>query len=86
MNESYFGSALRRRIIFLVIVGMIAIQTFQLINMQLLNSTRYNEKSKDNSIKTFPIASPRGIIFDRNFEILVASTPSFTMQITPSKY
>ncbi|MDA3862129.1 MAG: penicillin-binding protein 2 [Melioribacteraceae bacterium] len=86
MTENYFGSALRRRIIFIIIVGMVSVQSFQLVNMQLLESGKYEEKSKDNSIKTFPISAPRGIVFDRNIEILVGNKPSFTLQITPSEY
>ncbi len=86
MSENYFGSAIRRRIVFIVIIGMIAVQTFQLVNMQLLESDKYEEKSNDNSIKSFSINAPRGIIFDRNIEILVGNKPSFTIQITPSKY
>ncbi|MBU0475185.1 MAG: penicillin-binding protein 2 [Bacteroidetes bacterium] len=86
MKENYFGSSLRRRIVFIVIVGMISIQTFQLVKMQLLESNKYEEKSKDNSIKTVQINAPRGILFDRNLEILVGNKPSFTLQITPDLY
>jgi len=86
MNENYFGSALRRRLVFIIIFGMFVIQTLQLVNMQLLESTKYEEKSKDNSIKVVPIKAGRGIIFDRNIEILVGNKPSFTLQITPSEY
>ncbi len=86
MNENYFGSVIRRRIIFILIIGMIAIQTFQLVSMQLLESNKYEEKSQSNSIKAISINTPRGILFDRNIEILVGNKPSFTLQITPSKY
>jgi len=86
MNENYFGSALRRRLVFFVIAGMFVIQTFQLVNMQLLESTEYEKKSERNSIKTVSVKAPRGIIFDRNIEILVGNKPSFTLQIIPSEY
>jgi len=86
MSDDYFGSVLRRRIIFLVIVGMVAIQIVQLVKMQLLESDKYEEKSNDNSVKAFPINAPRGIIFDRNIEILVGNKASFTIQLIPSEY
>jgi len=86
MSDDYFGSVLRRRIIFLVILGMVAIQTIQLVKMQLLESDKYEEKSNDNSVKAFPINAPRGIIFDRNIEILVGNKASFTIQLIPSEY
>lgn len=86
MSDDYFGSVLRKRIIFLIILGMVAVQTVQLINMQLLESNKYEEKSKGNSIKSFPIKAPRGIIFDRNIEVLVGNKASFTILITPFRY
>lgn len=86
MKENYFGSNLRKRIVFIVIVGMVFIQAIQLIKMQLLESNKYEEKSKDNSIKTIQINAPRGIIFDRHLDIMVGNKPSFTLQITPSLY
>ncbi len=86
MKDDYFGTALRRRIIFTIIVGMVAVQTVQLVNMQLLESNKYEVKSQDNSIKSSIIKAPRGIIFDRNIEILVGNKASFTLQITPSNY
>ena len=85
MSDDYFGSALRRRIIFLIILGMVAVQTLQLINMQLLESNKYEEKSNDNSVKSFSLKAPRGIIFDRNIEMLVGNKASFTVQLTPDR-
>ncbi len=86
MSDNNFGSDLHRRIILVLIIGMVSVQIFQLINMQLLESNKYDKKSKSNSIKTVMLNAPRGIIFDRNLEILVGNKPSFTLQITPSKY
>ena len=86
MSSDYFGSNLRRKIILLIILGMVAIQTMQLVNMQLLESTKYEEKSNSNSIKPTTIKAPRGMIFDRNIEILVGNKPSFTIELTPSEF
>ena len=86
MSDDYFGSVLRRRIIFLIIIGMVAVQTLQLVNMQLLESNKYEVKSNDNSVKPFTVKAARGIIFDRNIEILVGNKASFAIQLTPSEY
>jgi penicillin-binding protein 2 len=86
MSSDYFGSNLRRKIILLIILGMVSIQTMQLVNMQLLDSNKYETKSNNNSIKPIAIKAPRGIIFDRNIEILVGNKPSFTLEITPSEF
>jgi penicillin-binding protein 2 len=54
--------------------------------MQILDSENYQVKSNENSIKKVTIDPPRGILFDRNFRILVSNKPSYTVEILPSEY
>ncbi|MBI5808327.1 MAG: penicillin-binding protein 2 [Ignavibacteriales bacterium] len=85
MNEN-FGSLVRRRILFFVIVGFVAISIIQLFSMQILNGPVYNERSNENSVKPIYQTAPRGIIYDRNGNVLVGNKPSFLLRITPSEY
>lgn len=85
MNEN-FGSLVRRRILFFVIVGFVAISIIQLFSMQILNGPVYNERSNENSVKPIYQTAPRGIIYDRNGNVLVGNKPSFSLRITPSEY
>lgn len=85
MNEN-FGSLIRRRILFFVIVGFVAISIVQLFSMQILNGPVYNERSNENSVKPIYQTAPRGIIYDRNGNVLVGNKPSFLLRITPSEY
>jgi len=85
MNEN-FGSLVRRRILFFVIVGFVAISIIQLFSMQILNGPVYNERSNENSVKPIYQTAPRGIIYDRNGNVLVGNKPSFSLRITPSVY
>lgn len=85
MNEN-FGSITRRRILFFVIVGFVAITIAQLFSMQILNGPIYNERSNENSVKPIYQTAPRGIIYDRNGNVLVGNKPSFSLRITPSEY
>lgn len=85
MNEN-FGSLIRRRILFFVIVGFVAISIVQLFSMQILNGPVYNERSNENSVKPIYQTAPRGIIYDRNGNVLVGNKPSFSLRITPSEY
>jgi penicillin-binding protein 2 len=85
MNEN-FGSLVRRRILFFVIVGFVAISIIQLFSMQIMNGPVYNERSNENSVKPIYQTAPRGIIYDRNGNVLVGNKPSFSLRITPSEY
>ena len=86
MQDNHFGSLIRRRIIYLTIVGFFIILVFQLMSMQLLNRSAYEEKSNENSIKTIVRNPPRGIFFDRNLNFLVGNKASFTLEIIPDTY
>ncbi|MDF1611100.1 penicillin-binding protein 2 [Stygiobacter electus] len=81
-----FGSIIRRRILFFIIVGYVAISIVQLFSMQILNGPVYSERSNENSVKPIYQTAPRGILFDRNGNVLVGNKPSFTLRITPSEY
>ncbi|MEW6701324.1 MAG: penicillin-binding protein 2 [Bacteroidota bacterium] len=86
MNDTHFGSMLRRRVVFVIIVGFLAICVVQLFSMQILQQPAYSEKSNENSVKPVYQTAPRGIFFDRNYQVLVGNKPSFTLRITPSEY
>lgn len=86
MNENIAASYLRRRIIYLIILGFSVISVVQLFKMQLLDASEYREKSDENSIKKTYSAAPRGVFFDRNNKLLVSNKPSFTVEITPVDY
>jgi penicillin-binding protein 2 len=86
MNDNTFGSPARKRILSFVIIGFVALSIAQLFNMQIINAPTYVERSDDNSVKPIYQTAPRGILFDRNKEVLVGNKPSFTLRITPSEY
>lgn len=86
MNDNYFGSVIRKRIIYIVIIGYAALVVAQLFTMQILNAPTYSERSDENSIKPIFQTAPRGVFFDRNYQVLVGNKPSFTFRITPSEY
>lgn len=76
----------RRNILlfFVLIFGILLV--IQLIKMQIIDYEIYNQKSSKNSIKGIYQQAPRGIIYDRNYNILVNNKPSFSVQITPAFY
>ncbi|TSA28222.1 MAG: penicillin-binding protein 2 [Ignavibacteriales bacterium] len=86
MDDNYFGSYFRRRIVFIFMIGFSAVSITQLFNMQILEQPSYSEKSDENSVKPIYQTAPRGVFFDRNHKVLVGNKPSFTLRITPSTY
>ncbi|MFC2084376.1 penicillin-binding protein 2 [Bacteroidota bacterium] len=86
MNDTLFGSKIRRKILFYIISFFSGIVIFQLVKMQLIEKDFYVEKSNENSIKEVVDYPPRGILYDRNFKLLLSNKPSFTLRILPSEY
>jgi penicillin-binding protein 2 len=84
MSDRIFGSELRKNIM-ITILGVVGIVFFsQLIKMQIIEHESYVEKSDNNSVKKIVQPAPRGILFDRNFQVMVSNKPSYTLQITPA--
>jgi penicillin-binding protein 2 len=54
--------------------------------MQLLENFFYQEKSIENSVKKESIPAPRGVFYDRNFDVIVSNKPAFTIELLPSEY
>lgn len=86
MNDTNFGSIIRRRIIFLAIILFVSVIAFRLFNMQILEQPAYSTKADENSVKPIYQTAPRGVFFDRNYKVLVGNKPSFTLRITPAEY
>lgn len=49
--------------------------------LQIINGSELRTFSEQNSIKETKIPAPRGIIYDRNGEILVENSPGFEITI-----
>ena len=86
MSDKILGSGLRKRILSIIVFGFIGLVVFQLFKMQLMENFFYQEKSFENSVKKTLIPAPRGVFFDRNFNVIVSNKPAFTIEIIPSEY
>lgn len=86
MNDTNFGSVLRKRLVFLIIIAFFAVIVMQQFSMQVIDQPAYSVKADENSIKPIYQTAPRGVLFDRNKNILVGNKPSFTLRITPADY
>ncbi|MCK9280128.1 MAG: penicillin-binding protein 2 [Melioribacteraceae bacterium] len=86
MNDSFFGSYFRKNLLLIIIIGFSFIVGIQLFSMQIVEQSKYSEKSDDNSVKPVYQTAPRGIFFDRSHNVLVGNKPSFTLRLTPADY
>ena len=67
--------------IFAICLSLVLIS--YIYNMQFRSYDKYLELAKNNKIITKPIPAQRGIIYDRNMDILAENKPSINVFITP---
>ncbi|EGA68025.1 penicillin-binding protein 2 [Vibrio sinaloensis DSM 21326] len=67
------------------IVIMMGLLVTNLYNIQVNQFQDYKTRSNDNRIKVVPIAPNRGLIYDRNGNLLAENRPVFSLEITPEK-
>ncbi len=64
-------------IAFLVLVG-------RLYQLQIMQGPDFRERADINRFRSLEVQPPRGVIYDRNGEILARNRPSFIIAITPA--
>jgi penicillin-binding protein 2 len=73
----------RFRYLYAVLALAFSVLVLQLINLQILQGDNLRMASEENRIKRVKIASPRGMIFDRNRQLLLDNRPAFDLEIIP---
>ena len=71
------------RVIMIVMAIIVAGITMRLWYLQIAQGEHYNQKSKDNRIRTRRIRALRGIITDRTGKILADNSLAFNLQMVP---
>jgi penicillin-binding protein 2 len=66
--------------IIIILMGVIVLRFFYL---QVIQYDFYKTKSISNSLRTIPIASLRGIIYDRNKQVLAENRLKYNLEINP---
>jgi len=61
----------------------IAILVSRLIYLQVITGDKMRRYSEENRIKKVEIPAPRGMVFDRNRQLLLDNRPAFDLEITP---
>jgi len=65
-------------LILLMLVG-------RLVQLQVVENDHYTTLSKDNRVKLVPLAPTRGLIYDRNGELLALNRPAYSLEMVPEQ-
>jgi penicillin-binding protein 2 len=68
----------------LIAVTLFVILLAQLWRLQIVEGHSFRQLADINRFRVSPVEAPRGIIYDRNHQILASNTPSFTVTVVPA--
>lgn len=90
-DSKYSASALKvsvelskLRVFFLILLLGIIILLFRSLWFQVVKGSYYREVSEGNRIRIETIKARRGVMYDRNGELLVRNVPNFALTIIPA--
>ncbi len=61
------------------------ILTARMVYLQVIKRDHYHTLAEANRISVVPVVPTRGLILDRNGEVLAANTSAYTLEVTPAK-
>ncbi len=86
-NSLYENRLLLNRVVVsaLLIVAASLGLVSRLIYLQVVGYEHFSMLSRDNRVKISPLPPPRGLILDRNGEILADNIPTYSLEIVPEQ-
>jgi penicillin-binding protein 2 len=76
----------RFRYLYAVLIIMGSILFLRLWYLQILKGDEFNRFAEENRLKRIKIEAPRGMVFDRDRQILLDNHPTFNVTITPQYF
>jgi len=67
------------------VVLLLMVLIARMIFLQVMSHEHYTTLSQNNRVSIVSVPPPRGLIFDRNGEVLAENLPSFTLELIPEK-
>lgn len=86
MNNETITTVNRSGILISIIVFVALVYSVRLFQLQIVEHTKFDKESTENSVKAIDLTPLRGVFYDRNRELLVENTPAYTIRITPAYY
>ena len=81
------ASLFKRRALFTFccVVALLCVLLANLYHLQVLSYKDYETRSNDNRIRVVPVAPSRGLIYDRNGQLLAENLPFYSLDVIPEK-
>jgi penicillin-binding protein 2 len=76
----------RKNVFYLLSIVAFIVLTGRLVQLQLINPERFDKESEKNSVKTIITSPARGLIFDRNYKLIVDNKPSYSVTVTKKEF
>lgn len=75
------------RLIICLVIAVVLTGTVmtRLVVLQMVDGSYYAAQSQGNRIRVQPLPPTRGLIFDRNMQVLAENIPSYQLEITPEQ-
>ena len=73
----------RMKIAIIAVLIMVVALIINLYTIQIIQFRSFEKRSNNNRIKIIPISPPRGLIFDRNGQILADNKPIYEIELIP---
>ncbi len=83
-EQPRYSSSFQLRLMRLLVVLAFLLLLGRLYQLQIVQRTSYQAEADQNRFRIQSIAPPRGVIYDRNGEILVRNRPSFVISVVPA--
>ena len=71
-------------VLFYIVAGIFIVLALRLFMLQILAGGYYQAKAEGNRLRMVPMTAARGVMYDRNGQILVGSRPAYTISIMPT--
>ncbi|HEX2622297.1 MAG TPA: penicillin-binding transpeptidase domain-containing protein, partial [Phototrophicaceae bacterium] len=68
-----------------IIVAVFLLFSIRMYDLQVINYDEFKEQADENRFSALPIASNRGVIYDRNNKPLATNAPAYLIEITPAE-
>ncbi|MDZ7669583.1 MAG: penicillin-binding protein 2 [Gammaproteobacteria bacterium] len=75
----------RAGLLFLVILALVGGLVLRLVQLQVWEHETYQTRSEQNRIQVQPLPPPRGLIYDRNGELLASNRPISTLTVVKER-
>lgn len=73
----------RARIARFAVGGVLGLLTVSFFNVQIVHHADYARRSTNNQVRTIPLSAPRGILHDRDGEVIAENLPAYSASLLP---